>query len=174
MLYNCSRWAVTTILLYKLDVCHRSYLRSILGMCWPNGIISNEDLYIRCGTGPLSQQVLRTHRSMFDHVLRMPKDTPAQLSLQFVVAGSNRYRGQVGRHITNPFDMLRSDLKEKGVKLRLGKDSTSAVSKLGQFRSPHFACLSEETLKAVGRNSCVSSRLGCLDYNYLRLIATLM
>ena len=29
--------------------------------------------------------------------------------------------------------------------------------------------LSEETLKAVGPNSCVSSRLGCLEYNYLRL-----
>ena len=43
-------------------------------------------------------------------------------------------------------------------------ESTSAVSKLGQFRSP----LSEETLKAVGPNSCVSSRLGCLEYNYLR------
>ena len=30
-------------------------------------------------------------------------------------------------------------------------------------------CLSEETLKAVGPNSCVSSILGCLEYNYLRL-----
>ena len=40
-------------------------------------------------------------------------------------------------------------------------DSTSAVSKLGQFRSPHFAtCLSEETLKAVGPNSCVSYKIG--------------
>ena len=49
-------------------------------------------------------------------------------------------------------------------------DSTSAVSKLGQFRSPHFArVLSEEALKAVGPNSCVSSILGCLEYNYLRL-----
>ena len=48
-------------------------------------------------------------------------------------------------------------------------DSTSAVSKLRQFRSPHFArVFTKETLKAVGPNSCVSSRLGCLEYNYLR------
>ena len=54
-------------------------------------------------------------------------------------------------------------------------DSTSAVSKLGQFRShPLCPCLSEETLKAVGPNSCVSSRLGCLEYNYLRLEAAIV
>ena len=35
--------------------------------------------------------------------------------------------------------------------------------------TPHCPCLSEETLKAVGPNSCISSRLGCLEYNYLRL-----
>ena len=35
--------------------------------------------------------------------------------------------------------------------------------------TPLCPCVSEETLKAVGPNSCVSSRLGCLEYNYLRL-----
>ena len=35
--------------------------------------------------------------------------------------------------------------------------------------TPLCPCLWEETLKAVGPNSCVSSRLGCLEYNYLRL-----
>ena len=97
MLYSCSSWAVTTTLIHKLDICHRSHLQSILGMHWPNGIIANEDLYICCGTGPLSQQVRRMRRSMFSHVLRMPKDTPVRLSLQFAVAGSNLYRGRVGR-----------------------------------------------------------------------------
>ena len=33
--------------------------------------------------------------------------------------------------------------------------------------TPLCLCLSEETLNAVGPNSCVS--LGCLEYNYLRL-----
>ena len=122
ILYNCSSWAVTTTLLHKLDACHRSHLRSILDMHWPNGIISNEDLYIHCGAGLLSQQVRRMLRSMFGHVLRMPNDTPAQLSLQFAVAGSNQYRGRVGRHNANLFDVLQSDLKEKGVKLRSGRD----------------------------------------------------
>ena len=47
-------------------------------------------------------------------------------------------------------------------------DSTSAISWAISF-TPLCSCLSEETLKAVGPNSCVSSRLGCLEYNYLRL-----
>ena len=114
-----ARWAVTTTLLHKLDASHRSHLRSILGMRWPNRIISNENLYVCCSTGPLSQQVWGMRRSMFGHVLHMLEDTPTELSLQFAVAGSNRSRGQVGRHTTNLFDMLRSDLKEK---LRSGRD----------------------------------------------------
>ena len=49
-------------------------------------------------------------------------------------------------------------------------DSTSTVLKLLAISfTPLCPCLSEETLKAVGPNSCVSSRLGCLEYNYLRL-----
>ena len=64
---------------------------------------------------------------MVGHMFRMPEDnpaedTPAQLSMQLAVAGSNRYRGLVGRHTTILFDVLRSDVKEKGVKLRSGKD----------------------------------------------------
>ena len=35
--------------------------------------------------------------------------------------------------------------------------------------TPLCPCLSEETLKPVGPNSCVSSGLGCLEYNYLKL-----
>ena len=35
--------------------------------------------------------------------------------------------------------------------------------------TPLCLCLSEETLKADGPNSCVSSRLGCLGNNYLSL-----
>ena len=38
--------------------------------------------------------------------------------------------------------------------------------------TPLCPCPSEEILKAVGPNSCISSRLGCLEYNYLRLERT--
>ena len=88
-------------------------------MRWPKRIISNEDLYLRCGTGPLSQQVQRVHRPMFSHVSCMPENTSAQLGLQFVVDGSNQYKGRVGRHTTNLLDMLRSDLSDRCQVVRL-------------------------------------------------------
>ena len=50
------------------------------------------------------------------------------------------------------------------VRFHLRRFETWAIS-----FTPFCPCLSEETLKAVGPNSCVSSRLGCLEYNYLRL-----
>ena len=39
--------------------------------------------------------------------------------------------------------------------------------------APLRLCLSEETLKSDGRNSCVSPIMGCLEYNYLRLGASM-
>ena len=39
------------------------------------------------------------------------------LALQFTIASSNQYLAQVGSHTTNILDVLRLDLKEKGVKL---------------------------------------------------------
>ena len=50
------------------------------------------------------------------------EDTPAQLSLQFAIAGLNQYRGRVGKNTTNLFNVWRSDLKERGVKLPSDKD----------------------------------------------------
>ena len=54
---------------------------------WPKWIISNVNLYVHCGTGPLSQQVRKIRRSMFGHMLRMPVDTTVQLAMLFTVAG---------------------------------------------------------------------------------------
>ena len=92
---SCCAKAAPTIVLHNLYACHRCHLSSVLDMRWPNGIISNKDLYVCCGTGLLSQQVRRIRRSMLGHMLLIPMDTPAQLTLQVVVAGSNRYRAHL-------------------------------------------------------------------------------
>lgn len=88
MLYNSGSWAVPVMILYKLDACHRCHLRSIMGMRWPNRIVSNEDLYVCCGIEPLSQRVRRMRRSIFGHVLRILEDSHAQLALEFAIVGS--------------------------------------------------------------------------------------
>ena len=56
MLYNCGSWAAPQSILSTLDKCHRRHLRSILRIHWPN-TISNELLYSRCNTRPLSKMV---------------------------------------------------------------------------------------------------------------------
>ena len=134
MLYNCSSWAVTTTPLHKLDasteaICDRYWACAGLNGLYPTKICTYAVAQDRCGTGPLWHRSAvaqdRCHSKYggcVDPCSAMcccVEDTPAQLSMQFAVAGSNRYSGRVGRHTTNLFDVLRSGLKEKGVKLRL-------------------------------------------------------
>ena len=57
MLYNCSSWAAPKTILNKLDACHRRHLRAILSIHWAHSTISNEALYKRCNTRPLSEMV---------------------------------------------------------------------------------------------------------------------
>ena len=54
ILYNCCSWSPTKKALEKLDICHRKHLRNILNIKWPQGVISNKNLYERCNSTPLS------------------------------------------------------------------------------------------------------------------------
>ena len=57
MLYNCKSWAAPAHVLEHLDVTHRNHLRDMLGIKWPRGYISNNQLYKRCDTRPLTEHV---------------------------------------------------------------------------------------------------------------------
>ena len=119
MLYNSSSWAVTVSDLKKLDVTHRHHLRSIIGIKWPTGVISNANLYERCGSRPLSERVAQSRWKLFGHILRSPENTPAQVALLFAV--NNDLKGRVGRHQNNLFDVLREDIKRSDLALKKGK-----------------------------------------------------
>ena len=116
MLYNSSSWAVTASDLKKLDVTHRHHLRSIIGIKWPTGVISNANLYERCGSRPLSERVAQSRWKLFGHILRSPENTPAQVALLFAV--DNDLKGRVGRHQNNLFDVLREDVKRSDLALK--------------------------------------------------------
>ena len=121
MLYNCDSWAVPKTSLHQLDKCHRYHLRSILGIRWPN-TISNNQLYARCNTQPLSVMVQDRRWGMLGHALRMPQDTPAQLALHFAVVGSQIHKSRRGRHQTNLLDTIRTDLKHHQLALKCADD----------------------------------------------------
>jgi len=110
-----SSWAAPQTVLDKLDACHRKHLRTITGHRWPNSLISNKALYKLCNTSPLSTKVKHARWAMFEHVLRMSTNTPAQQALNFALIGSNTYRARKGRHCKNLLGTLRADLKERGL-----------------------------------------------------------
>ena len=64
MMYNSSSWAVPNSVLDMLDVTHRRHLRQLLNYRYPH-IISNENLYKRCKTVPLSARVTRGRWRMY-------------------------------------------------------------------------------------------------------------
>ena len=69
LMYNSSCWAAPMSALDKLDKAHQRHLRSILNYKYPH-FISNDNLYKRCNTEPLSSKVARSRWRMFGHVLR--------------------------------------------------------------------------------------------------------
>ena len=71
--------------LNKLDACHRRHLRFILGIHWPHSTISNEALYKRCNSRPLSEMVAEARWNMLGHVLCMDRNAPTQRALQYAV-----------------------------------------------------------------------------------------
>ena len=92
-----------------LDVCQRKHLRQILKIKWPT-TITNEKLYELCSTTPLSERVKSSRWKMLGHILRSPEDTPAALSLNYAVVGSNHLNGRSGRHKINLLSLIRKDI----------------------------------------------------------------
>ena len=112
IMYNSSCWAAptATAVLEKLDVCHRKHLRTIMNIWWPRSMISNNTLYKRCNTTPLSpfhrEQLCRDGKCWV--MLRSPENSPAQSALCFAV---DAMPGRFGRHRVNLLQVVKKDLK---------------------------------------------------------------
>ena len=116
MLYNCNSWAVPKNYLDKIDICHRKHLRQIVKMTYPT-IISNEALYKKCNSRPLSERVAYSRWKMFGHILRSTSNSPAVCSLFFAVNSMRDMKGRVGRHQCNLLKTLKNDLSDRDIKL---------------------------------------------------------
>lgn len=93
----------------------------ILGMHCPT-TISNDSLYRRCDTRPLSEMVTDARWRMLGHVLCIPSDTPAQLATPFAFKGATEYKKRRGRHQTNFLATIRADLSRHQLKLQCKED----------------------------------------------------
>ena len=124
LLYGCGSWSAPKHVMEKLDVCHRRHLRSICNIYWPSGVISNEELYRRCGVVPVTERVRKARWKLLGHILRSDDNTPAALALQFAVSSTKhlKLKGRRGRPRTNLFTTIVNDLKEHALKLTDNSD----------------------------------------------------
>ena len=92
LLYGAESWKITKTISNKLEVFQRKCLRRILRIFWPN-TISNEDLYARTLTIPITQEIQRRRWRWIGHVLRRPPTAIPKVALRWTPAGK-RSRGR--------------------------------------------------------------------------------
>ena len=105
-------WGLTNAELDRLDAYHHRHLRQIVVIHWPHRI-SNTALYRRCRCHPISEDVKSARWRLFGHVLRVPRDTPAQQAIDYYFAdtGDAIFRG---RPRTSLPTALSADLRRVG------------------------------------------------------------
>lgn len=79
--YNLHTTGLTRLQMDSMDTFHRKQLRIICRIFYPNHI-SNKDLYHRCKTAPISIMIIEQRWKLFGHILRLPRTSPPQLSMQ--------------------------------------------------------------------------------------------
>ena len=95
LLYNSGTWATTKSTFEKLDAFHRRQLRSLLGIKWSDKV-TNEELYRRSESQPLTLHITVARWRLFGHILRRPEDIPANRAMQAYFEPSTKtcYRGK--------------------------------------------------------------------------------
>ena len=83
--YNMGTWGLTKTELSRLDAHHRRHLRQIIGIRWPHRI-SNDALYRRTQSSPISASIRAARWSLFGHVLRLPLDAPVHRTIDAYLA----------------------------------------------------------------------------------------
>ena len=91
LLYGCQSWRVNKNDMHKLDVFQAKCLRRICNIFWPNKI-SNEGLYRRTHSLPISCQIQKHRMRRLGHVLRMSPDHIPRVALRWTPTGK-RYTG---------------------------------------------------------------------------------
>ena len=110
--YNMGTWGLTQADLVRIDTYHRRQLRQIIGVHWPNRI-SNVALYYRCQSRPISESIVTARLRLFGHVLRLPRDAPAQRAIDHYFADTEAATFR-GRPRTSLPTTLCSDLRRIG------------------------------------------------------------
>ena len=92
LLYGSECWKTTTTIEKKLDVFQTKCLRRILQIFWPNRI-TNEEVYERTSTEPISMTLKKRRWKWLGHVCRMNTSSITRIALRWTPQGK-RNRGR--------------------------------------------------------------------------------
>ena len=82
LLYNCGTWDLSKTDQKDLNSFHRRQLRRVLGVKWPHQI-SNEKLYEKTNSEPISKTIAERRWKLLGHILRLPKECPARKAMYY-------------------------------------------------------------------------------------------
>ena len=118
--YNMGTWGLTKTEFNRLDAHHRRHLRQIIGIRWPHRI-SNDALYRRTQSSPISAAIRSARWNLYGHVLRLQLDAPVQLAIGAYLedTGTPKFTGRP--RCTLP-TTLGEDLRHIGRQLRNSDD----------------------------------------------------
>jgi hypothetical protein len=132
LLYNCGTWGVTGGVIEKLEVFHRRQLREVLGIKTRD--LHNVDLYERCGVSPVKHHIAWARWSLFGHTLRMARDTPAQVAMDFYCQSSKSDIKSDGRASTTLPVQLFNEYKDYLKKSKEGGHTSKPHMMLARLR----------------------------------------
>ena len=111
LLYNSSCWGMRKQDEDSLNSLHRSYLRKLCKIFWPQ-TISNRQLYRKTKTQPISIDIVKARWKYFGHALRLPRDTPPQQAMTWYFKPElNQKRASGGRR-TTIVSTIRADIRQ--------------------------------------------------------------
>jgi hypothetical protein len=108
LLYGAETWATYRPQESKLSAFHTRNLRFIVGKTWEDKM-TNEELFMLTGSGPLSSRLKFTRLRWAGHVNRMPSTRIPHMILHAVLEHGTR---QTGRPRLRFKDVLKRDLKD--------------------------------------------------------------
>ena len=93
-LYNSELWTLTANTIKSIDGFHRKLLRTaVLNVSWPK-VVSNQEVYATTKVESWSLVIKKRQLSWLGHLIRLPDDTPAKRSFEYIQKPRAKPRGR--------------------------------------------------------------------------------
>ena len=100
----------------------------------------------------------RLNLNKYEQRLRSDDLNPAQLALQFAINSNDLYKGRLGRHQTNLLRVIKRDLKDRNIELRI---DWKIIAKCRSYKAGSKSCdlCNTEKLYILKNPDCINKNL---------------